>query len=122
MKIKKGDAEVITRGILKQEFKKEFKKFEIKIDKRFEEVDQKFERMKQWCLNTFLTKQEFANWVEEDKLKNDEILTRLDIIVAEMRDARNDRLLQAGQFVDMSDQVADHENRICVLEGKPRKF
>lgn len=89
MKQKNDDNEVVTRGILRSELKRELK---IETNKLRLEID------------------------EKAKQYHDEILTRFDGVMKELEDSRENRTLEVYQTKELRDQAEDHERRIIKLE------
>lgn len=88
MKQKNDDNEVVTKGYLRHELSI----LRTEFDKLRIEVD------------------------EKAKTYRDQILTRLDEIMGEFENIREDRTLAVGQTRDLRDQVEDHERRIGKME------
>lgn len=94
--------------------KEEIKKIYQKLAKQ----EERFAIFYQWTIDTFVTKEELQAQMDKIDKKFEIVLDSLDEMVTEMRASRNDRLLQAGQFVDLDDKVANHERRIVILERR----
>jgi|GEM_PF-3015387 len=75
--------------------------FALHMQEKFRVVNEK--------LDSKLDRKEFINWTH-----------KYDGSLKEIREARQNRLLFENQFVDLDDQVANHENRIKKLEAKAK--
>lgn len=98
----------------KKEFKairKEFKTIRKEISKLASKeyvsklFDLRFEYYMAEMKETMVTKEYFMTY-----------MSTLEEMIREVRDSRNSRLLFEGQFVDLDDQVNNHEGRIKILE------
>lgn len=92
---KNHDDEVVTRGILKQEFKKEFSKFEKRFAKK---LDAKF-----------VTKEEFRN--HEDTMAN-----MFGLVMSELGNIRNDIKEMRMENNNLSWIVSRHDEYIQDLQ------
>jgi len=106
------DDEIVTRGILKKELKKELGK----LRKEFKaELKGLFERL----LDTFVTKIELQEIMKDVVRKSDwmVMMTKIDAILTEIAAMRQEHIFMSKQTNRMDDQLNNHEVRIAKLES-----
>jgi hypothetical protein len=85
--------------VLKSEFKKEFSNHptNAKVEMMFEQSERRTD--------------------EKARQYRDEVLTRMDQIVGELAQAREDKLFERHEKRELQEQIGDHEKRIKKLEN-----
>lgn len=102
----------ITKSILQQELKKALSNYPTKDD--LKKTLSNYPTTIQ--VETMLEKSE-RRTDEKAKQYRDEILTKMDQIVGELAQMREDRLFERHEKRELKEQVDDHEKRIKKLEN-----
>jgi uncharacterized protein YutD len=101
-----NDNEVVTRSILREELRKELQKELQNYPTR-----QDLQNALQDALKEYPTREEF-------RIYRDEILNKLDYIVGELQQAREDRIFIGHDITNLKETDTDHEKRLKILEAK----
>jgi len=95
------------------------------IDARFDAVDARMDRLEDKIDNAVVKLKNYVdNRFDEfakiiyTKADHQVFMTWMDEAMKELRDAREGRVLAEEQMLRLDDKVANHESRICLLEGK----
>ncbi len=112
----------------RKEFRKIDKKFAKiderfeKIDERFEQIDERFEKIEN-SLSHCVTKIEFHAAIDDLKenmmTKSDYnvLMDMLEQMLPEFQTCQRNNILTGSRLCDMDDKIANHENRLRVLES-----
>lgn len=65
-----------------------------------------------------IVREEIEIGLSEIKESINAMWTLMDELVGEVRESRRERVLLGGRYVDIDNQVVNHEKRIVILEKK----
>ena len=115
----KKEFKKVNTGLAKirAEFRKDLKGFRKGVNERFDKLSQNI-------LDTFVTKaefEEFTNYVYENMFTKQDymkLMSNLDEMFLEFKHTQNNNILIGKQLCDLDDTVAGHSKRITVIEER----